>query len=500
MGVVIRQSIKGTIVNYFGAFIGFLTTMFVSTKFLSPEEIGLTRILLEAATVLTAFAQIGITNSGIKFFPYFKSKNGDMHHNGFFFYLVTLPIAGILTFFTLYILFKQPISSYFAANSDLFVDYYYYVLPLTFFMIYQGVFETYSNVLMRIVVPKFVKEVLIRILLVAAMLLYYFKVLNLSGFIMAYVLTYGIAALVNLFYVARVGTVSLKHNLAYVEPPLRRQISSYTLFFVFASMGSLVVSKIDVFMLSAQVGLVATGIYSIAFFMSVIIEIPSRSVSAIAQPIVSDAYKNGDLSTVDRYFKRVSLNQFLIGSMLFVLLWVNIDNVFAIMPNGNIYKAGIWVVFFIALSKTLNQLVSFSGILLMISKYYRYYLFFVLALALLTVLTNNWLIPIFGMTGAAIASFMALFVHDFGMLIFVSIKLKVHPFTWGIAKIIVLSLFLLILNYFWFDISNPIWDGICRSAFLGIIAFACIYGFTISTELNSMVNRICNEFRRRLHF
>ncbi|MEG1910179.1 MAG: polysaccharide biosynthesis protein, partial [Bacteroidales bacterium] len=170
---------------------------------------------------------------------------------------------------------------------------------------------------------------------------------NLTGFIMAYVIIYGIAALVNLFYVARIGSISLKHNFKYVDPPLRRQIGSYTLFFVFASLGSLVVSKIDVFMLSSQVGLTATGIYSIAFFMSAIIEIPARSVSAIAQPIVSDAYKNGDLLTVDRYFKRVSLNQFLIGSMLFVLLWANIHNIFAIMPNGDVYDAGIWVVFFI---------------------------------------------------------------------------------------------------------------------------------------------------------
>lgn len=33
MGVIIRQSIKGTVVNYVGAFIGFLSTMFIVTRF-----------------------------------------------------------------------------------------------------------------------------------------------------------------------------------------------------------------------------------------------------------------------------------------------------------------------------------------------------------------------------------------------------------------------------------------------------------------------------------
>ncbi|MEG1572291.1 MAG: polysaccharide biosynthesis C-terminal domain-containing protein, partial [Bacteroidales bacterium] len=449
---------------------------------------------------LAVFAQIGTPNSGIKFFPYFKSTQGDVRHNGFFFYMVALPVLGILVFFTLYILLKYPISAYFAKNSALFVEYYYYILPLAFFMIYQGVFETYSNVLMRIVVPKFVREVLVRVLLILAILLYYLQIINLTGFIMAYVIIYGIAALVNLFYVARIGSISLKHNFKYVDPPLRRQIGSYTLFFVFASLGSLVVSKIDVFMLSSQVGLTATGIYSIAFFMSAIIEIPARSVSAIAQPIVSDAYKNGDLLTVDRYFKRVSLNQFLIGSMLFVLLWANIHNIFAIMPNGDVYDAGIWVVFFIALSKTCNQLVSFSSILLMVSKYYRYYLVFVLGLSILTVFANNWLIPIWGMTGAAVASFAALFIHDYGMLLFVSLKLKVHPFSWNIAKVVGVSMVLLLINYFWMDLKNPILDGICRSAVLTSIAFIIIYKFKISDELNGMVNRMLDWGRKFLGF
>ena len=41
MGVIARQSIKGTIVTYLGVFVGFLTTFFVLTRFLTAEEIGL---------------------------------------------------------------------------------------------------------------------------------------------------------------------------------------------------------------------------------------------------------------------------------------------------------------------------------------------------------------------------------------------------------------------------------------------------------------------------
>ena len=47
-----KESIAGTIVTYIGVGIGFLTTFFILAKFLTPEEIGLTRLLPELASVI----------------------------------------------------------------------------------------------------------------------------------------------------------------------------------------------------------------------------------------------------------------------------------------------------------------------------------------------------------------------------------------------------------------------------------------------------------------
>ena len=102
MGIIIRQSIKGTLVTYIGAFIGFLTTFFILAKFLSAEEIGLTRVLFEAASLLCGFALFGVSSSAIRFFPYFKSEDGK--NNGFFFYLMAFPFIGSIIFIVLYLL------------------------------------------------------------------------------------------------------------------------------------------------------------------------------------------------------------------------------------------------------------------------------------------------------------------------------------------------------------------------------------------------------------
>ncbi len=73
MGIIIRQSIKGTIVNYVGIAIGFFTTFFVLT-FPYRREIGLTRVLIEAATLIVGLAQFGANSSIVRFYPILKMK------------------------------------------------------------------------------------------------------------------------------------------------------------------------------------------------------------------------------------------------------------------------------------------------------------------------------------------------------------------------------------------------------------------------------------------
>ncbi|MBR6354437.1 MAG: polysaccharide biosynthesis protein, partial [Paludibacteraceae bacterium] len=173
MGIIARQSIKGTIVTYIGVAVGFLTTFFVLTRFLTAEEIGLARVLLDAATLFIGLAQLGTSASVIRFFPYFRTPQQPASH-GFFFWTMLVPLVGFIVFALIYHACHVPLAAWFSEKSPLFVDYYYAVLPIAFFMLYQTVFETCSNVLMRIVVPRAVREVLVRIGLLVCYLLYAF--------------------------------------------------------------------------------------------------------------------------------------------------------------------------------------------------------------------------------------------------------------------------------------------------------------------------------------
>ncbi|NLJ83265.1 MAG: lipopolysaccharide biosynthesis protein [Bacteroidales bacterium] len=503
MGIIIRQSIKGTIVNYIGAFIGFLVTFFIATKFLRPEEIGLVRILLEAGLIFGALSQLGISFSGIRFYPYFKDKKNN--DNGFFFWTLLVPFIGFLLVSLCFILFKSPIASYFSKNSALFVDYYYFIIPLGFFFLYMVVFETNANVLMRIVVPKFIREIGIRCMTVVVYLLYAFKFISLDYFVVLLVCVYGIATVLNLIYLFSLRKISLKPNFSFVHKPLRNSFLFYTLFATLITFTGSIMGKIDVFLVGGQLGLEDTGIYSIAFYIAIIVEIPYRSLVAISLPEISQSIKDKNVKHTNLLCKKVSLHQFLIGCFIFLLIWINIDFIFAILPNGHIYANGKWVVFFIGLARLIDSSFGVGLSVLNFSKHYYYSLLFTFGLVIVTIMANLYFIPIFGMTGASLGTFLSYIFYIALLLAFIKIKLNVLPLSFNLLKIVFIIGFMLGVSWMWKTFLTPMLISSLQSLWalvlnatgktflvmgLGLIL---VYTLKVSEDVNSLAKKYAGK-------
>ena len=177
MGVIAKQSIKGALANYLGVLIGAVTTFFVVTDLLTREEIGLTRVMVDAAMLFAGLAQLGTNSSILRFYPRFHTPdNPELRDHGFFGWTLLLPLAGFSILAVLFFIFKDNIVAYYAEEAPLLVDFAYLLLPLTFFVLYMTVFETNASVLLHIALPKFVREVLIRVLNLVAYLLYGFSI------------------------------------------------------------------------------------------------------------------------------------------------------------------------------------------------------------------------------------------------------------------------------------------------------------------------------------
>ena len=370
MGIVVRQSIKGAIMNYIGVLVGFITTFFIVTKYLTTEEVGLTRILVDAAILLSSLAQLGVSTSAMRYYPYFKDEKEKDH--GFFGWSVIIPFFGFIIFTILFFVFKQPIENYFSQNSALFVDYIYFVIPMAFFMVYLLVFETNSNLLMRIVVPKFIREVGIRLMTLAVYLLYAFDVISLDGMVIALCLTYGIATVFNVIYLFTLKKVSFKIQPSYVTKWLRKDFIFYTLFLIATSLAGNLIPVLNTFFVSGKLGLAVAGINTIAVYIANMVEIPYRSLAAISRPNISQGMKDSDFHGVNALIKSVSLHQFIVSCFIFFIIWINIDLIYNIIPNGNVYDEAKFVVFILAIVKIVNTSLNVGATVLSYSTNHMY--------------------------------------------------------------------------------------------------------------------------------
>ena len=73
MGIVIKQSIRSSLLAYIGFAIGAINFLFIFPKFLSVDQVGLLRVIPSAAFLLATFAQLGLAPGIIKFLPSYKS-------------------------------------------------------------------------------------------------------------------------------------------------------------------------------------------------------------------------------------------------------------------------------------------------------------------------------------------------------------------------------------------------------------------------------------------
>ena len=497
MGIILRQSFKGTIVSYLGVLIGMVNVLWFFPKFLQPEQIGLIRLLQDFPLLLGSLIQFGAANVADRFFPYFKTEDG--RDRGFFVLLIVYPLVGFLFFLILFFSFYDFWISFYQDKSPLLVKYFMYVAPLAFFIMYISVLEAYARVNLRIVVPGIIREIFTRILFSLIIILYFMHVLDWQFFMKAFVGIYACSLLFLAFYLRQLRKIYWQPDFNFLTKPLLKDIFSFVLYIIPGSAGGLIAAKIDTIMLGSKEGLASTGIYSIAFFVGAVVEMPKRALSQIAIPILSRAWKANDLKTIDTIYKKSSLNQFIIGLFIFLGIWINVDELLALIPHPEIYREGKYVIFFIGISKLIEMGTGVNTEIILSSKYYRFNLIAMVFLSITTVVANLYLIPLYNIIGVAISLAFSIFIFNLMKSLFIWFKLKLQPFEISFLYVIIISSFCYIIIAFIPFNGKSFQDLIgiilIRSVLLTTIFFGLIWYYKLSVDFNNFINALIQKIK-----
>ena len=487
MGIVTNQSIKNTIITYLGFGLGAINVLFLFTEFISDEYFGLITYIFSTANVMMPILAFGVHNTLIKFYSSYKTRQTQ---NGFLMLMLFLPLAIIIpTAIVGYFAFDA-ISSWLSGTNAIVSDYVWLIFISAIAFSYFEVFYAWSRVQMQSVFGNFMKEVFHR---AGTMILLFGLYLN---FIDVEQLIYGITGI----YIVRVVIMKLyAFSLRFpsfntTKIPNLSSVLKYTTLIIIAGSVANVILEVDKFMLNRYVAIEYVAYYGVAIYIASVIGVPSRSMHQIISPLTAKLLNDKNKIELDKLYKKSSLSLFIISGFIFLLIILNINELYNFI-NDN-YVDGILVVFVISLSKLTDSLLGNNNAILFNSDYYRMVLVLGVFLAILTVVLNIIFIPIYGINGAAFATFLAILLYNLAKLWFVNIKLKMQPFTLNTVKVLVLIIVCLGVFYFWDFPWHPLINIGLKSFLITVFYGTVVYTLQFSEDITSLINTIINRIKR----
>ena len=480
MGIVINQSLRNTITTYLGFGLGAINALFLYTNFISDEYYGLVAYILSAANIMMPLMAFGAHNTIVKFYSTFKTKNA---LNSFLTLMLFLPIVlSIPLAFAGYVAYDT-IADFLTTKNEIVGGYLWYIFLTAISMAYFEVFYAWMKVQMQTVFGNFLKEVFHRVGAMLLLFAVYFKWIDVDQFMLGIVGVYILRALIMMCYAFSTRLPVFRFN----KIDKLSSILKYSSLIIIAGSIATIILDLDKFMLNNYIEIEKVAYYSVAVFIATVIAVPQRAMHQILLPLTAQFLNENNKDALKDLYQRSSLTLYVISGFIFLLIVLNINQLYEIIPPE--FSGGLIVVFLISIAKLYDNLLGNNNAILFNSDYYRMVLVFGVILAVLAVILNLVLIPKYGINGAGLATFIAIVIYNTIKIIFVKQKFNMLPFTSETLKITILLIILVNGFYFWDFPFNAYLNIALKSIVLGIVYGFLIYKLNVSEDISEAIRK-----------
>lgn len=496
MGIIGRQGLKKTIINYIGVLIGVASTLYIYP--LEEAMYGLARFLLSMSILLIPLLTFGTNSLVIRFFPAFKDE--ETGHHGFLGFLLFVSFVCYVILGTLLYLCRDQFYNILQSinmDKDVFSSNLLEIGILVFLISSITIFTTYISNFKRIVIPGIFNSIYLKIGLPILILLFYFRIIEIPEFKWGLITIHALILLSLVIYTYNLGELYIKPNFNFISKKILIKMSEYSFHGVFASLGSTVAFKIDTIMTASLLGFTSTGVFSIADNIAGIIASPYLSIKEISAPIVAQNLHVGKYDIVNKLYQSTSIALLVIGLGLLITVFVSIDAIFSLSTQHDVLLQGKNVVLLLGMAKVVDMSAGLNNHIISYTSLYRWNIVLVLFLAVCNIAFNFTFIPQYGITGAALATFLSLTIFNLAKLIFVWIRFRMQPFTIRHIWVLVIGALAYFIGFAIPDTGYTLLNiglksGITLLTFGGFIIY-----FNFSPDINAMANTL---FARTLQY
>lgn len=490
-----RQTIISSLLIYIGFAFGALNTyLFTKEGIFTSEQYGLTRAFIVLGQFFFGFAGFGLTAVIYKFYPYYKD-NLPRQKNDLLTLCLIVAFVGFIITAGGAIIFEPLVIKKFIAKSPLIVQYYYWVFPFTFFLLFFSILEAYAWSIGKNIIPNFLREAGFRISTTVLIVVFILTGKNFDLFIRLFGLLYAVSFLTLLFYLLQLKEFHIVSEVSRVTRKFKKKILTLMAYIYGGTIVGVAAQSVDFLAIASFRGLASGAIFDFSSYLANVIQVPQRSLVSASIPVLSRAWKEKDMKTIDRIYKRSSLNLLLVSAFIFAIIFLNYDDAVTALNLKPEFRAGKWVVFLLGIKNIIDMGTGVNGQIIGTSVYWRFDFVSGVILLLLIIPLNVWLVKEFGIIGAAWSNLVSYIIYNSIRIVFLKRKFDLQPFSMQSLYVLLHSVACFSLVYFLFR-SFEGWVGIFLQTTVFIIVFiaTAIY-LQLSPDIRPVAETIRKRFR-----
>lgn len=497
MGTIRKQSIYSSFFIYGGFIIGAFNVLVLFPNYFSPEEFGLTRILMDIALVFATICTAGAVPVVYKFHPFYRNylpaKKND---------LLSMVLLGSLIGCTILFLcmpYLQPwVFRKFGTRSPILAEYFYLVFPLTLSLVAFAILEVFAWVVGKSVIANFTKEFMFRILTTLLVLLWVFGwITDFNFFIAGFSLLYFLPAALLAYIVYKSHEFGVFRKPSKVTYRLRSIILRFGGAYFLSALLNILAKTNDTLIIASQSngGLADAAVFTIATYLITVMDVPQRSMIAAAVPQIAQAWKDKDMDKLERLYKKTALNLLIFAAGIMGLVMINMN--FLVQLLGSQYALIPSLLVVLGFGKLIDMGSGLNSQILQLSKHWKIDLFTNILFVGASIVLNYILTRKFGLLGTAYGSLIAIILFNLIRFIYIKRIYGLQPFSWknGIAATAA-GLFSLVC--YRLHLTDFVWLNSIINSLLFSIAFGVVViRLNISEDITELYRMMISRWTNR---
>jgi O-antigen/teichoic acid export membrane protein len=196
--------------------------------------------------------------------------------------------------------------------------------------------------------------------------------------------------------------------------------------------------RTELFFLGLMPGAIDVGIYKIADSLSGLEPTLRQSLSRILAPLISDLSNRKEIKQLESLYKTTAKWSFTLALALFLIFLLFAEGIMNFFDPA--FVSGVGVLIVLGFAQLINAGAGSCGSVLIMSGRSDLSLMNTIVLFVVNITLDYFLIPIYGLAGAALAGSVAVILITFLRVLEVWLILHIHPFKWSFAKPIMAGL------------------------------------------------------------